>query len=422
MTLLHPFQPDTDTIKHAEPVSAAARTPYRCWLTVLAGIGLGVVVGYSGTPAWQAIRVIFVIAVFAAGFVLQRSDRKWVPAISTVFGVVGVIAGISVGLMHLVKSGPAIPTAAGLVVMLAGIALLIEGSIRMIRLLPHWWRLLAIPGAYVVLEFVLFPVTMGVYAVNVPPGHLGNATPSSRGLTYTTVSFNAADGTRLAGWYVTSHNGAAVIVTAGSGSTRAAALEQGAVLARHGYGVLFIDNRGHGTSGGNAMDFGWWGERDLYGAVSFLENRADVTTGRIAILGESMGGEGAIGAIGADPRVRAVIAEGVTGRTFADTAWRANGITDLVSRAQAWITYTAAGLITAAPQPPSLVSSLRGANPRPVLIIAGKPELRADRYLKAQSPSNVQLLEMADTAHTAGLRTHPTQWETAVIRFLDQAL
>lgn len=422
MTLLHPFHPEADTIKHAEPVSAAARTPYRCWLTVLAGIGLAVVVGYSGTPAWQAIRVMVVIAVFAAGFLLQRSDRKWVPVISTVFGVVGVIAGISVGLMHLVKSGPAVPTAAGLVVLVAGLGLLIEGSVRMIRLMPRWWRLLAIPAAYVVLEFVLFPVTMGVYAVNVPPGHLGNATPSSLGLTYTTVSFKAADGARLAGWYVTSHNGAAVIVTAGSGSTRAAALDQGAVLARHGYGVLFIDNRGHGTSSGNAMDFGWWGERDLYGAVSFLENRTDVTNGRIAILGESMGGEGAIGAIGADPRVRAVIAEGVTGRTFADTAWRANGITDLVSRAQAWITYTAAGLITAAPQPPSLVSSLREANPRPVLMIAGKPELRADRYLKAQSPSNVQVLEMADTAHTAGLRTHPTQWETAVIGFLARTL
>lgn len=422
MTLLHPFHPETDTTKHAEPVSAPARTPYRCRLTVLAGIGLAVVVGYSGTPAWQALRVMVVIAVFAAGFLLQRSDRNWVPVVSAIFGVVGVIAGISVGLMHLVKSGPAAPTAAGLVVLLAGLALLTEGSIRMIRLLPHWWRLLAIPAAYVVLELVLFPLTMGVYAVNVPPGHLGNATPSSRGLTYTTVSFKAADGARLAGWYVPSHNGAAVVVAAGSGSTRAAVLDQGAVLARHGYGVLFIDNRGHGTSSGNAMDFGWWGERDLYGAVSFLENRTDVTNGRIAILGESMGGEGAIGAIGADARVRAVIAEGVTGRTFADTAWRANGITDLVSRAQARITYTMAGLITAAPQPPSLASSLSEASPRPVLIIAGEPELRADRYLKAQSPSNVQLLEMADTAHTAGLQTHPTQWETAVIRFLAQTL
>ena len=422
MTLLHPFHPESDTIKQVEPVAAARKTPYQCWLTVLAGAGFAVVVGYRGTPGWHALRVIVVIAVYAAGFLLQRHVGKWVPAMSTFFGVVGVIVGISVGLMHLVKSGPVVPTAAGLVVLLASLALLIDGSIRLITLLPRWWRLLAIPAAYVVIEFMLFPVTMGVYAVNVPPGHLGNATPSSRGLTYATVSFTASDGARLAAWYVPSHNGAAVVVSAGSGSTRAAVLDQGAVLARHGYGVLFIDNRGHGTSSGNAMDFGWWGERDLYGAVSFLENRPDVTNGRIAILGESMGGEEAIGAIGADSRIRAVIAEGATGRTFGDTAWRTNGITDLISRAQAWITYTVAGLITAAPQPRALATSLREADARPVLIIAGKPELRADRYLKTQSPSNVQLLEMADTAHTAGLQTHPTQWETSVIQFLAQTL
>jgi predicted alpha/beta hydrolase len=105
-----------------------------------------------------------------------------------------------------------------------------------------------------------------------------------------------------------------VIVIAGSGSTRAAVLDQGAVIARHGYGVLFMDNRWHGTSGGTAMDFGWWGERDLYGAVSYLETRRDVLNGRVAILGESMGGEEAIGAVGSDSRVRAVIGEGVTGR------------------------------------------------------------------------------------------------------------
>lgn len=422
MTLLHPFRPETDTTEHVESLPARRRTPYQCWITVLEAVGLVVVVGYSGTPGWQAVRVIVAIPVFAAAFLLQRSEPRWVPAISAFLGVVGVIAGISVGLMNVVKSGPVVPSVAGLIVLLAGLASLIDGSIRMIGSLPRWWRLLAIPAAYVVFEFVLFPVTMGVYAVNVPPGHLGSATPASRGLTYSTVSFKASDGARLAGWYVRSHNGAAVVVAAGSGSTRAAVLDQGAVLARHGYGVLFIDNRGHGTSTGNAMDFGWWGERDLDGAVTFLENRPDVTDGRIAILGESMGGEGAIGAIGADSRVRAVIVEGVTGRTFADTAWRNNGFTDLISRAQSWITYTAAGLITAAPQPPSLATSLRDANPRPVLIIAGKPELRADRYLEAQSPSNVQLLEMADTSHTAGLRTHPAQWEDAVINFLDRNL
>ena len=421
MTSVHAAE--TATAVPVEPGAAPRRARYWCWLTAAEGLALAVLVGYPGTPGWQALRVIVVLGLFAAAFWLQRSGRKWVAAvISTIVGVVGVIVGVGVGLMHLVKSGPLVPTVAGLVVLAAGLALLITGSVALIRLLPGWWRLLAVPAAYVILEFALFPLTSGVYAANVPPGQLGRVNPSSRGLPYATVSFKAADGVRLAGWYVPSHNGAAVIVAAGSGSTRDAVVDQGAVLARHGYGVLFTDNRGHGTSGGTAMDFGWWGERDLYGAVSYLESQPDVANGRVAILGESMAGEEAIGAIGSDSRVRAVIAEGVTGRTYADTARLGGGWTKAISRSQSWITYATAGILSQAPQPPSLRTSLRRAAPRPVLIIAGRQEITAGRYFKSASPTSVQLLETPDTAHTAGLATHPAQWESTVVQFLVQNL
>jgi uncharacterized protein len=425
MTLLHPHlhHHETEPAHRAETAAAANRSPYWSWLTAAEGLALAVVVGYSGTPAWQALRIIVVISIFAAAFQLQRSRRPWIADVtSTTAGVIGTIVGIGVGLMHLVKSGPLIPTTAGLVVLVTGLALLIGGSVRLIRRTQGWWRLLAIPVVYLVIEFVMFPIASGVYAANVPAGRLGSANPSSRGLTYLTVSFKTTDGVRLAGWYVPSRNGAAVIVASGSGSTRAANLDQGAVLARHGYGVLFIDNRGHGTSGGSAMDFGWWGERDLAGAVSYLESRPDVANGRIAILGESMGGEEAIGAIGSDSRVRAVIAEGVTGRTYADTARLGDGLTTLMSRAQSWITYTTGGMLSRAPQPPSLRTSLRDAAPRPALIITGRDEITAGRYLKSGSPTNVELLELPDTSHTAGLHTHPIEWEQTVVSFLAQNL
>ena len=61
-----------------------------------------------------------------------------------------------------------------------------------------------------------------------------------------------------------------MVLLPGAGSTRTAVLGQAAVLARHGYGALLADTRGHGLSGGHAMDFGWWGGRDLAAAVSFL--------------------------------------------------------------------------------------------------------------------------------------------------------
>src|SRR5690606_29218420 len=94
-----------------------------------------------------------------------------------------------------------------------------------------------------------------------------------------------------------------------------------AVLAGAGYGVLMIDARGHGDSGGRAMDFGWHGDADIVAATAFLAGRPEVDPDRIGAVGMSMGGEQAIGASGGDPRIRAVVAEGATARTAADAAW-----------------------------------------------------------------------------------------------------
>src|SRR4051794_35240236 len=104
----------------------------------------------------------------------------------------------------------------------------------------------------------------------------------------------------------------------GAGSTRSDVLDHAIVLARHGYGVLLFDARGHGRSGGRAMDFGWYGDWDVAAAVSYLQRRADVDPDRMAAVGMSMGGEEAIGAAASLPALRAVVAEGATNRTSAD--------------------------------------------------------------------------------------------------------
>ena len=83
----------------------------------------------------------------------------------------------------------------------------------------------------------------------------------------------------------------------GAGSTRSAVLGHAVVLARHGYSVLLFDARGHGRSAGRAMDFGWYGDEDVGGAVTFLAAQPGIST--IAAVGMSMGGEEAIGAAAA---------------------------------------------------------------------------------------------------------------------------
>ena len=105
-----------------------------------------------------------------------------------------------------------------------------------------------------------------------------------------------------------------------------------------------------------------------------------------------------------------------------DGGWLPHSFSGYVERADMWVQTTLTGLLTGAPTPPSLASSLRASAPRPVLLIASKAEIQGDRLLRKASSSNVELWELPDTGHTEGLAAHPAAWESHVIGFLDRSL
>jgi pimeloyl-ACP methyl ester carboxylesterase len=245
-------------------------------------------------------------------------------------------------------------------------------------------------------------------------------------MSYRDVEFETTDGVELSGWYVPSSNGGAVVLMHGAGSTRSGVLDQADVLADHGFGVLLFDARGHGRSGGRAMDFGWYGDQDTGAAVSFLRTQPDVDQERIAVMGLSMGGEQAIGAAAADPRIRAVVAEGATNRVSDDKAWlsREFGWRGAVQEGVDWLTYGITDLLTAADQPITLREAVAAAH-RPILLIAGgavENEPFAARYIQSGSPKTVEVWVAPDTGHTAALETHPKEWEQRVTAFLAASL
>ena len=268
---------------------------------------------------------------------------------------------------------------------------------------------------------------IAVAATNVPPTALGEATPADRGLPFEEAAFSTSDGVTLSGWYVPSQNGAAVVLLHGSGSTRSAVLDQAAVLAGGGYGVLLPDARGHGGSGGRAMDFGWFGDADIAGALDYLAGRPDVDASRLAVVGMSMGGEEAIGAAAGDPRLQAVVAEGATGRTAADKAWLSDeyGFRGWVQEGVDHLTYWLADLMTSTGPPIGLHDAVVAMAPRPLLLItaASVPDevLVAER-LQAAAPDRVQVWEVPGAAHTGALAIAPEEWATRVLAFLDAVL
>jgi dienelactone hydrolase len=178
------------------------------------------------------------------------------------------------------------------------------------------------------------------------------------------------------------------------------------------------------------MDFGWYGERDAAAAVDFLVTRPGVAEEGIGLVGLSMGGESAIGAAGADPRVRAVVAEGATNRVAADKAFLdAYGTRGEVQQAIDRLTYAVAGALTAAPEPASLHDSLHVATddgtPTPTLLVtAGEVEteqLAAD-HLRSAAPGAVRTWTVPGATHTRGLSQAPEEWQRRVLGFLDDAL
>jgi uncharacterized protein len=241
------------------------------------------------------------------------------------------------------------------------------------------------------------------------------------------VTFTASDGVTLSAWYVAPRNGAAVVLLHGAGSTRTAVLDAAAVLARHGYGALLVDARGHGRSGGRAMDFGWYGDADVAGAVAFLLHQGEVDASRIAVLGLSMGGEEAIGAAATIPAIAAVIAEGATTRSAADKSWlpAVHGVAGLLQRGLDAITYGVTDVLTAARPPITLRRAVAATAPRRVLLIAAgavDDEIAAGRHIQGGSPTSVELWIVPGASHTAGLRVAPAEWERRVIAFLDDSL
>ena len=420
---------DTDVLPQprSEQIPSRRRSPVVLPAVMAAqGVAFAVLAGLDGSPGWRVARVLVAVAVTAlAVWFTRRAGRAGQGTTALLLGIAGTAAGAGVASAHLAKAGLDAAAVLAAIVLVTGLVLLIWGAAALIRAIPGWWRLLAVPAALVLLQFVLLPLTVAAHATNRPPGPPGTGTPAQYGLAYQDVAFRTTDGARLSAWYIPSRNGAAVVLLPGAGETRTAVLGQAAVLARHDYGALLTDTRGHGRSGGHAMDFGWWGGRDLAATVSFLARQPGIQAGKIAVLGESMGGEQALAAAGADPRIRAVVAEGAEGQQYADRGWRPHDITGIIDRGMEWVQYTAAGLLSGAPRPASIRDGIRAAAPRPALIIAGgsvADEPVAARWFQAASPATVQVWVVPHAGHTQGLSTAPRAWEAHVISFLNAAL
>lgn len=346
-------------------------------------------------------------------------------ALLVVAGAVAIAGGTGL-VPHLVEGGFSAMSVWAIVLAVAGVAGVAVGT----RAVWHGARLLGkVSGIVVTLLVVAATVWLiapAVAATHVPATTV-TTTPAKLGLTYESVTVTTHDHVRLAGWYLPSRNHAAVVLAHGAGSTRSDVLGQAGALSRAGYGVLLIDARGHGMSGGTAMDFGWDGDDDVAAGVDFLSARPEVDAARIGVVGFSMGGEEAVGAAGADRRIAAVVAEGATGRQGADKGWYSDvygwrgWLQEQFEKVQTGITAYVSGT---AP-PASLRSAVEASgHTRFLLITAGNvpDEVHAAAALQTAAPDRVATWNIDGADHTSGYRGQPDRWRRRVLDFLDQHL
>lgn len=341
-----------------------------------------------------------------------------------VVGVAAVGGGAGLGIRYAQKTGLSVSTVVGAAAFVLGTVCVVVAVRRAWRRLSRWGRLLVLPLIVAVLA-VASSVGLAVAYTQVPPTQLGDQTPADHGLPFADVTLTTTDGVRLSAWLVPSRSGAAVVLLHGAGSTRTSVLAHAAVLARNGFGVLLLDARGHGRSGGEGMDLGWFGDADVAAATAYLQQDVGLAPERIGLVGLSMGGEEAIGAA-PTVAVRAVVAEGATARTAQDKdRWLPRGIAGAVQRGLDRLTYALTDVLTSAERPAPLHRAVSTATTtRFLLLTAGSEpdEARAAAVLRRAAPERVDVWSVPDAGHTAGLATDPAQWEQRVVEFLEREL
>lgn len=248
--------------------------------------------------------------------------------------------------------------------------------------------------------------------------------PEGFGLTVEHVRFPSQDGTPLAGWFIPGSEGT-VILLHGYGRSKGQMLPQAAFLHRAGYGVLLLDFRSRGESGGNEITFGVYEPLDVLGAVDYLRQRADVD-GRIAAFGTSLGAVAAVLAAARTEHIQAVIIEAaydhmrrVIERSFHLYTGLPRFLAALTVPIGQW--RLGAGLNDIAP-----VNVIGQISPRPVLIIHGLDDIdippAAAEALFAAAAEPKELWLVPDAAHCLVYQTAPYEYEARVLAFLRQHL
>lgn len=234
------------------------------------------------------------------------------------------------------------------------------------------------------------------------------------------VSFAAADGVTLAGWWFDQPDAETVVICChGHRGNKADMLGIGSGLWREGHSVLLFDFRGNGDSGDGPQSLAHHEQRDLRAAIDLVQRRRSAA--RIAVVAFSMGAAAAILVAADDPRVEVLVADS-SFATMSDVVRAAYGkhrlpqaIVPLASVAsRLWHGYAFDDV-----RPLDRIAEIA---PRPLLLLHGTedkviPYKHALRLAAAAGP-DVELVTFEGAEHCGGYFQDRTAYIRLVTDFL----
>jgi uncharacterized protein len=241
------------------------------------------------------------------------------------------------------------------------------------------------------------------------------------------VELRARDGVVLRGEWSAGTGGwkAAVLLLHGVSDSRRGMESQGRMLREAGYGVLAVDARGHGMSGGGRISYGVLERRDVAAWVEWIRARDGV--GRVFGVGSSMGGAILLQSL-PEARLDAVVAECAFSDFRAVAYHRVGQRLGLEERHARWVVWPAVepalewvrwryGLNLRQASP---VEGLRTSS-TPVLLIHGVedrniPPEHSERLLRARE-RDIEIWRVAAAGHVNAISTAPEEYRRRVLEF-----
>jgi fermentation-respiration switch protein FrsA (DUF1100 family) len=297
----------------------------------------------------------------------------------------------------------------------------------------------ALASGYAVVSYLIAKKL--AFAPHVPH----DSTPASLGLEYRDVTFpSRGDHLQIHGWFIPGvlPDGSlttrrTIIMVHGVRTNRAdkdaGLLDLSGHLARHGFAVLAFDMRGSGASAVAPLTLGYFEQRDVLGAVDFLQSGPlpYPELGRprsIGGWGVSMGGATLLLAAAREPAIRAIISDSA----YADIIPILAREIPLNSRLPRLFTPGAllAGKVLYganyyAVRPVDVIASLA---PRPVYFIHGADDLyiapshMSDLVARTVPNTHVRTWLVPGADHAQSFNTMLEEYVACVVAFYNEAL